>query len=99
MPYRMNGCGTTVSPMPDKGAYSVAMQWVTLFFVPIIPLGFVFIKGAGGGSYYILKKLSYKEAKKALGMKGLILTLGYGIIVGVVIFVILAIIITIFQSL
>lgn len=84
MSYRINGFGTTVSPTPDEGAYSIAMRWITIFYIPVIPLGFILIRGAGGNSYYILKHVTYSEAKKTLGVKGILLTVGYAFFIGAI---------------
>lgn len=82
MPHRINGCGVTVAPIPSKNNFSMAMQWVTLFFIPLIPLGFILIKGAGDQSYYIIKKVSYSKAYKFLGLKGFVSTLSYAFVIG-----------------
>lgn len=67
MTSRVNGCGTTLSLLPDKGAYSLAIKWFTLFYIPIIPMGFRLIKGNGGNEYIELGKVKYKYVVEKLG--------------------------------
>lgn len=75
MPLRINGIGTTITPIPSKDAYAFAIGWVTILFIPIIPLGFSLIKGAGNGKYYIIDKLSYREVTQRLRLEGILLAL------------------------
>lgn len=80
MTYRVNGCGTTISPIPPAGEYSIAMHWITVLFVPIIPIGWVLILGAEhNNEYYVIKKMTYSEVYKTIGSKGMWLTIGYGV--------------------
>jgi len=44
MPYRINGTGTIISPMPTEGGISIAMKWFTIAFIPLIPLGWQLIQ-------------------------------------------------------
>jgi hypothetical protein len=78
MLHRVNGIRTTVTPIPTQGQYSIVMRWLTIFFIPLVPLGWQFIRGAGGKNYYIVKDISYASAYQLLGTKGVILTLSYG---------------------
>ncbi|HEO1391268.1 hypothetical protein ACF0MN_10850 [Legionella pneumophila] len=91
MTYRINGTGTTISPMPKSGELSIAMKWFTLFFIPLLPLGWVLVQaGEREGDiinylstkYTILKKLTYSEVKDSLGLKGMMLTISYSYCTG-----------------
>lgn len=84
MTYRINGTGTTISPMPNIGQYSIAMYWFTFFFMPIIPLGWRLVKGVGHNKYVVLKRLRYTEVKQAIGTQGMLLTLAYGIVIDLI---------------
>jgi hypothetical protein len=88
----MNGTGTTISPMPAYGELSIAMKWFTLFFIPLIPLGWQLVQaGAKEGDivnwsstqYIIKKRLTYSEVKEKLGLKGMLLTLAYSYCTGI----------------
>lgn len=87
MTYRMNGTGTTLSPMPISGGISIAMKWFTFFFIPLIPLGWQLIHAEESNffsqKYVILKPLTYQEVKKTLGTKGMLLTVGYSFFCGI----------------
>ena len=88
MTYRINGTGTTISPMPICGGISIAMKWFTFFFIPLIPLGWQLIHAEErdfmSQKYVILKPLTYQEVKKALGTKGMLLTVAYSFSCGIV---------------
>ncbi len=65
--------------MPTTGEYSIAMHWFTFLFITLIPLGWVLVLGGKEfNEYRIVKKLTYSEVFKAIGSKGMILTIGYG---------------------
>lgn len=83
MPYRINGTGTTISPLPAPGKHSITMHWFTLLFIPVIPLGWQLVKGTGYEQYCIIKELSYSEVKNIIGTKGMLLTIGYGYFVNI----------------
>lgn len=78
MPYRINGIGTTISPVPGEGNFSVSMLWFTFLFIPIVPLGWRLIKGARGSRYHVIKRLTYAEVRENVGVKGLWLTVAFG---------------------
>jgi hypothetical protein len=59
----VNGCGTWIHPIPSEGEVEVALSWFCLLYIPIIPLGYSIIKGQGGDSYSIIKKLKWSEMK------------------------------------
>jgi len=92
MTYQINGTGTTITPMPAYGELSIAMKWFTLFFIPLIPLGWQLIQaGTKEGDivissttkYIIIKRLTYNEVKEKLGIKGMLLTLAYSYWAGI----------------
>lgn len=92
MTYRINGTGTTISPMPAYGELAIAMKWFTLFFIPLIPLGWGIVQaGAREGDvingasieYVVKKQLTYHEVKEMLGFKGMVLTLVYSYCAGI----------------
>lgn len=87
MTYRINGIGTTISPMPISGGISIAMKWFTFLFIPLIPLGWQLIKAEESNflsqKYVILKPLTYQEVKKVLGIKGMFITVAYSFSCGV----------------
>lgn len=84
MTYRVNGIGTTIAPMPSYGEHSISMHWFTIFFIPVIPLGWVLVSGTDvHNQYRIIKKMSYSEVHKNMGMKGMILTVGYGFFINI----------------
>lgn len=92
MTYRLNGTGTTISPMPAYGELSIAMKWFTLFFIPLIPLGWRLVQAgttegdiiSGTSTQYVIKKrLTYSEVKEMLGYKGMVLTFVYSYCKGI----------------
>lgn len=85
MPYRINGTGTTIAPMPVEGEYTITMHWFTFFFIPLIPLGWQLVKGTALEKYFVIRKLSYKEVKSTIGIRGMILTILYGYYVNLII--------------
>ena len=87
MTYRINGTGTTISPMPICGGISIAMMWFTFFFIPLIPLGWRLVHAEESNfmsqKYVILKRLTHQEVKKSLGTKGMLLTVAYSYACGI----------------
>lgn len=84
MTRRINGIGTTISPFPAKHQYSISMHWFTFFYIPLIPLGWIFVEGHGDQQYKIIREIKFTEAKKVLGTKGIIMTLAFGYAAGII---------------
>ena len=58
MPYTLNGCGTRYYGRRDEspdGSY-VTTQWVTLFYIPLVPIASYRVLPVTGGYNYIVSR-------------------------------------------
>ena len=98
MPYRVNGIGTTMTPIPKQGQYSVAIHWFTVFFIPVLPLGWQVIQGAGGNSYYVVKRISFQQARESLGVVGVARVIAWSMGINLAMFTFAVLVIFLFSQ-
>ncbi len=72
--FRINGIGPTLIGRlryPYMEPYYVSMQFFTLFFIPLFPLGFYVVKTGGGNSYYFVGQLRHADLRAFAGPEGM----------------------------
>lgn len=81
--YRLNGCGLTISPIPEKGVHSISTKWITFFFIPLIPLGFFYVVGLGEDYFKVIKRIPVAVVLEKLPLKNILSILLYPFFEGV----------------
>ncbi len=80
-----NGCGTTLYGRqefnPADGTH-FATLWITLLFIPLIPLREYLVRDVGGGQYQFLGKVSFSQ--KTRRIRQIVFTLALAAVAGVI---------------